>query len=382
MEWIELGDIISIRKGKKILETSNSENKVRMIMIEDLRNNNNLKYTEKNDKNVLVDKNDIVIAWDGANAGTIGYNLEGAIGSTLARLTIKPEDISSDYLGNFLRSKFREIRDNCTGATIPHISKKYLINLQIPVPPMETQKRIVEVLDKAQMLIDKRKEQIKLLDELIKSIFYDMFGDPVVNDKGWEVKKLKSMTSKIGSGATPKGGNSSYKDEGISLIRSMNVYDGKFSYNGLAFIDDNQAEKLSNVEVLEGDVLINITGASINRACIVPMEVLPARVNQHVSILRTIEGLNNYYLLYLLISKKFKQNLYNIATSGGATREAITKANLENLKILIPPIQLQNEFAKKVQLIESQKQLMEKSLKLMEDNYNSLMQRAFKGELF
>lgn len=296
------------------------------------------------------------------------------------------KEIINPYYGfyylnsNIFLNQLPQITKNSVNQSSFNITN--LKKLKIPVPPIETQKKIIEVLDKAQGLIDKRKEQIKLLDDLIESVFYDMFGDSVVNDKSWEVKKLKSMTSKIGSGATPKGGNSSYKDEGISLIRSMNVYDGKFSHNGLAFIDEKQAEKLSNVEVLEGDVLINITGASINRSCIVPMEILPARVNQHVSILRTIKGLNNYYLLYLLISKKFKQNLYNIATSGGATREAITKANLENLNIPIPSLNLQNEFAKKVGLIESQKRLMQKSLKLMEDNYNSLMQRAFKGELF
>ena len=120
------------------------------------------------------------------------------------------------------------------------------------LPPIKIQKKIVEVLDEAQKLIDNRKKQIKLLDDLIESIFYDMFGDPVKNDKGWEVKKLGELTSKIGSGSTPRGGESSYKKEGISLIRSMNIYDGKFVDKGLAFIDDEQASKLDNVKVLEG----------------------------------------------------------------------------------------------------------------------------------
>ena len=93
-----------------------------------------------------------------------------------------------------------------------------------------------------------------------------MFGDPVTNPKGWEVNFLKQITTKIGSGATPRGGKQAYKKEGISLIRSMNVYDNRFKYKNLAFIDEDQAAKLKNVIVEKGDVLFNITGASICRS--------------------------------------------------------------------------------------------------------------------
>src|SRR5699024_10375690 len=91
--------------------------------------------------------------------------------------------------------------------------------------------------------------------------------------------KLEDLTTKIGSGATPKGGKNSYKESGIRLIRSLNIYDLEFDKDGLAFIDDEQAEKLSNVEVEKDDVLINITGASVARCCKVPNDILPARVN-------------------------------------------------------------------------------------------------------
>src|SRR5699024_5306715 len=98
--------------------------------------------------------------------------------------------------------------------------------------------------------------------------------------------QLKEIALKIGSGATPRGGKGAYKAAGISLIRSMNVYDSKFEYKDLAFIDNEQAEKLSNVEVKHNDILLNITGASVARCCMVPTNVLPARVNQHVSLIR------------------------------------------------------------------------------------------------
>lgn len=262
------------------------------------------------------------------------------------------------------------------------LNKAKLRKVRIPVPPLETQHKIVEVLDQAQSLIDKRKEQIAMMDELVESVFYEMFGDPVKNEKGWDLNELCKVTSKIGSGATPKGGNAAYKEEGISLIRSMNIYDGKFVKNGLAYIDEDQAEKLKNVIINEGDVLINITGASVTRTCIVPNEILPARVNQHVAILRVNDMVESNYLQNLLISKQYKAKLYGIATSSGATREAITKKQLETLEIPVPPIELQNEFARKVEAIEHEKELLNKSLEILEENYNALMQRAFKGELF
>lgn len=156
-------------------------------------------------------------------------------------------------------------------------------------------------------------------------------------NKNWQIRKLGDVTSKIGSGATPKGGAKSYKDEGISLIRSLNVHDGRFFRRKLAFLDAEQAGKLNNVTVEQGDVLLNITGASIARCCLVPSDVLPARVNQHVSILRPKhEALIPEFLCYLLLSRQYKERLLGIGEEGGSTRQAITKGQLQSFPILIP----------------------------------------------
>lgn len=146
------------------------------------------------------------------------------------------------------------------------------------------------------------------------------------------IDTLKNLTVKIGSGSTPSGGKDSYKDSGFSLIRSMNVYDFKFEKKGLAFIDENQAKKLDGVKVEENDILFNITGDSINRTCIVPKEILPARVNQHVSIIRCKKEISSHYVNYFLIY--MKPYLMQICGVGG-TRNAITKEVLEKLQIKI-----------------------------------------------
>lgn len=162
-----------------------------------------------------------------------------------------------------------------------------------------------------------------------------------------EQVKLKDITIKVGSGATPSGGKNSYKTTGIALIRSLNVFDLKFSYEELAYINEEQAKKLNNVTIEPNDILLNITGASVARCCIVPPNLLPARVNQHVSIVRINNELANpYFIQYLLVSPYYKQKLLSIA-QGGATREALTKESIENFEIIIPKSKkVQDKIAK------------------------------------
>ncbi len=154
--------------------------------------------------------------------------------------------------------------------------------------------------------------------------------------------KLKDVCSKIGSGATPRGGKEAYKEIGLSLIRSQNVLDYRFTSDGLAFIDETQAKALDNVSVQSGDVLLNITGDSVARACIVDDRYLPARVNQHVAIIRGKPDivLQSYILYYLQMKKP---ELLQIA-SGGATRNALTKGMIEEMVVFIPSIEKQKKI--------------------------------------
>jgi type I restriction enzyme S subunit len=161
----------------------------------------------------------------------------------------------------------------------------------------------------------------------------------------WRNVKLKDLCSKIGSGATPKGGKEAYHEEGISLIRSQNILDFTFSKDGLAFIDETQAKQLSNVEVQQEDILLNITGDSVARVCQVPNNVLPARVNQHVAIIRPLKDrLNPEYLKYYLLNPPFKNYMLGLASSG-ATRNALTKVMIEDFDIALPDLPTQTRIA-------------------------------------
>lgn len=264
------------------------------------------------------------------------------------------------------------------GVTIKHLVKKALLSIPLPIPPKPTQFSIVSELDKLNELIRIKKGQLKDYDTLAQSIFYEMFGDPVENEKGWEVKKLGELCSKIGSGATPRGGNESYKDEGISLIRSLNVYNNEFRRKDLAYIDDEQAAALSNVTLLENDVLLNITGASVARCCIVPSDLLPARVNQHVCIIRPLDNvLVTIFLNKVLTNISYQIRLLALARSKGATREALPKSVVDSLLVPLPPLPLQHFFAQKIEQIEQQKAAIQKTITDLESLLAARMQYWF-----
>ena len=162
--------------------------------------------------------------------------------------------------------------------------------------------------------------------------------------------RLGDVCEKIGSGATPRGGKEAYKETGIPIIRSQNVHDWAFQSSGLAFLDDEQAKALANGEVHSNDILLNITGDSVARACEVPAEHIPARVNQHVAIIRAGKEINPTYLLAFLQFKKAE--LLNLASSG-ATRNALTKKMIENLDINLPSRKKQDSVATLLDSIQS-----------------------------
>lgn len=189
----------------------------------------------------------------------------------------------------------------------------------------------------------------------------------------WVTTRLSSVTEKIGSGATPRGGKSAYKTTGIPLIRSQNVYNNLFQSDGLAFIDDDQANGLSNVEVFPGDVLLNITGDSVARCTQAPAEFCPARVNQHVAIIRPEEAvLDARFLKYWMVSPRAQDWLLMLA-SAGATRKALTKGMIENLEIPLPPIYEQHAIARVLGALDDKIELNRQTNKTLEQ----IAQRLF-----
>lgn len=172
------------------------------------------------------------------------------------------------------------------------------------------------------------------------------------------IVKLGDICEKIGSGATPRGGKESYCAVGVSLIRSQNVLDFSFSTNGLVFINNEQTRKLGSVEVQAGDILLNITGDSVARACEVDATFLPARVNQHVAIIRgNTNHVLNKYILYFL---QWKKNYLLQLASAGATRSALTKGMIEQLEINLPTLENQRKVVETLDSLQKKINLNQK----------------------
>jgi type I restriction enzyme S subunit len=195
-------------------------------------------------------------------------------------------------------------------------------------------------------------------------------------DSPWPIHRLKDLTSKIGSGATPTGGESSYLSERVrwALVRSQNVYDWKFDFGGLAFITDEQARRLSGVTLRPRDVLLNITGASVGRSCQVPEAVLPACVNQHVAIIRANEErLDAGYLSTYLTHPDVKP--YIESFDSGGSRQGITKGHIESFAIPLPPLETQKAIARILGALDDKIELNRR----MNCTLEALAQKLFKS---
>ena len=375
MEYVKLEEICTIVSGGTPSRSKpnywNNGN-IPWIKIKDMKS----KYIDSaeefiteeglNNSSTKMLKRDTILYSIFATLGEVGIlKIDACTNQAIAGLSLKEDsNILKEYLYYYLKSKKKDVNNLGRGVAQNNINLSLLRKFKIPVIPLRQQKKIIEVLDNVSSTINNYERELALLDELVKARFVEMFGDPVTNDMLWNTDVLKDICTKIGSGSTPRGGKESYINEGISLIRSMNVHNAYFEYKDLAHITLDQAEKLNNVVVEHDDLLFNITGASVARCCVVPSDVLPARVNQHVCILRCREKINPIFLQGLLVNENYQGKLLQIAKSG-ATREAINKQQLESLEIMIPPLEFQNQFASFVQEIDKSRLLSNHSLFLI-----------------
>ena len=387
-----LGDIGKVSMCKRILKKQTSDQgKIPFYKIGTFGKTPNAFiskeiYEEFRSKYSFPKKGDILISASGTIGRRVVYDGQPAYfqDSNIVWIANDEAKVTNEYLYAFYG--YCDWNPS-KGATISRLYNDDLRRIQIPIPPLPEQQQIVAILDKSFAAIDQAKANVERNLENAKEFFQSRLEE-VFSEKGegWVEKKLGEITTKIGSGATPRGGQASYKESGISLIRSMNVHDAGFKNEKLAFIDDEQAGKLNNVTVQENDVLLNITGASVARCCIVPSKYLPARVNQHVSIIRLKKGVLFPLLLhYSLISKGNKKRLLGIGEQG-TTRQAITKTQIQIFKINYPEnqddqIQIINKIESVMKKSLDLEDIFKQKIKSLEELKKSILQKAFSGKL-
>ena len=334
----------------------------------------------------LIPKGNIILPTRMA-LGKVAINqIDVAINQDLKALIIKDNSqLDLYYLFYFLKSKSSFIESKGKGATVKGITVSLISDLQIPLPPLTLQKKIASALGKAQELINKRKAQIEALDQLTQSVFLEMFGDPWINPKKWRVKKIKEVIkNKPINGFFAK--NEQYSDKGNAKIIWISDFINKRSANihGLKKVVATE-EDIKKYQVKYGDILfcrssLNVDG--IGKAAYVPEFPKDENIIFECHIIKITlsdEVLPEFF--QVLSETKFFRNQI-IKHSKTSTMTTISQSGIMECSIIVPPVQIQNQFLQILKKIEYEKQKLQNSLSLLNDNFNSLMQQAFKGELF
>lgn len=283
-----------------------------------------------------------------------------------------PNTISSSFLKYFLLKNRpnRLVKDE----SYPSISLSDISNMCVINPPLEVQRKIAETLDTASELLAMRKKQLAELDKLIQSVFYDMFGNPVTNEKGWEIVELGKEIKVIGGYAFKSG---EFTETGIPVIKIGNINTGSFKDNNICFW--NYDKSLERYLLKPGDVVISLTGTigkeDYANVCILPVKFERYYLNQRNAKLELDESLKSSYLLYVLKEPKIKCQLTGI--SRGIRQANISNSDITSLAIPLPPIELQILFAETVQKIEEQKALVQKAIDETQALFDSLMNEYF-----
>ena len=289
------------------------------------------------------------------------------------------DNLNIAYLSYYLN--YNDLNSHITGTTRGKLTKSALSNIEILLPELEKQNIIVEILDKAQQLIDKRKKQIESLDELVKSQFIEMFGD---KDKYTYIKIEQLVSNKSDIVDGPFGSNLKtvdYVDDGVRVIQINNIGESNFRDKNKKYITEEKYKSLLKHSVVPGDIVVAKMGEPIGRACILPDYISKAVIVADCMKIRpNLAIINRKYLEFLLNTEEVKAQFRKY--SQGSTRVRLNLTMLRQIKVLYPPIELQNQFADFVKQVDKLKFEMEKSLKELEDNFNALMQKAFNGELF
>jgi type I restriction enzyme S subunit len=337
-------------------------------------------------KNVqLLKKGDVLIAASSGSISIVGkaamilQDMNAGFGAFCKVLRPNKEIVNEDYFKFYFETPHykNSISQLAEGANINNLKTEHFDNLEIYLPPLPQQQKIANILDAADALRQNDKALIAKYDELTQALFLDMFGDPVSNPKGWAEKSLYELCNKITDGThdTPLR-----LTEGIKFITGKHIRPFVIDYDNSDYVTEevhNEIYRRCNPEY--GDILYTNIGVNFATAAMNTVDYEFSMKN--VALLKyKREFLNGRFLESILNNEFFKDRLKRAFGIGGA-QQFLSLSNIKSIMILNPPLELQNQFAKRVAVIEEQKATAQKSLEHSERLFNSLLQKAFKGEL-
>ena len=369
MEKVKLGQLTNIKTGRLDVNAENPNGKYPFFTC-----SKNHTYIDE----YAFDGESVMVAGNG-DLNVKYYN--GKFNAYQRTYVIQAnENLNGKFLYYFLDSYIEKLREQSIGGVIKYIKLGNLTDAEIPLPNLATQQRIAAILDQANAIIQNNRAIVQKYDALTQSLFLDMFGDPVKNEKGWEKTELGKL------GDFKNGLNYSKSDNGFSL-KVIGVGDFKnFSrldnFSNTSIIEMNEAPR-DEFLLKDGDLLFvrsNGNKELVGRCLIVYVGDEKVSYSGFCIRLRLNSNqINSNYLVQLLQRTEFKKHIFK--NGRGANIQNINQELLCNIKIQIPPLELQNQFAERVAMIEAQKQQAQLELAKSEELFQSLLQRAFNGEL-
>lgn len=290
------------------------------------------------------------------------------------------EEINIHYLYYYLLN--RGLNDAITGTAQPQIVRQSLQKVVIKYPELEVQHQIVNRLNQVANLINKRKKQLEKLDELVKSRFIEMFGEPIANQKNLPIKLLKDISVLITNGNTPKGGSKNYVNSGIIFLRSQNVWRNNIILDDVVYIDENTHAIMRKSSVHNKDILITKTGrintenSSLGRAALYMGENNSANINGHVYLIRLDDTVIPEYVITILTGEAYRRYIRKVCV-GGIDKRQINLDQVEEFPIILPPKEQQEQFANFVKQVDKSKFEIKQSLEKLELLKKALMQKYF-----
>ncbi|MDB9413361.1 restriction endonuclease subunit S [Microcystis aeruginosa] len=302
---------------------------------------------------------------------------EFAVLSSIAILRPKKEIADSSYLGYILgfQKTIDEASKRKTGSAVRRIILKDLKQVEIPLPPLEEQRRIAAILDKADGVRRKRKEAIRLTKELLRSTFLEMFGDPVTNPKGWEIVKLEKVSESISYGITA---SADFVPTATKMLRITDIQNGEINWESVPFCSGDKKD-IQKYSIVSGDIVFARTGATTGKSFLIrhcPENTLFA---SYLIRVRPSSLISPEYLAYFFKTEFYWKQIQQ--NSSGSAQPGVNSSKLKELLIILPPIELQKGFARLDIFIQNNLMKMNNFLHQQDNLFNSLLQRAFRGEL-
>lgn len=377
----KLGDIATYINGYAFKPQDWSDEGIPIIRIQDLTGNSyqanryNGEYASKYE----VNDGDVLISWSASLGVYIWHGEKAVLNQHIFKVVFDKERISKDFFVHQVGLILENAASDAHGATMKHLTKPVFDALPFYLPPYEKQCEIAEVLDKVTSLISLRKQQLAKLDELVKARFVEMFGDPINNPMKWIISKIEDITAQEKNALKAGPFGSALKKEfyvrsGYKIYGQEQVICGDASF-GDYYIDEEKYKELKNCAVQAGDILISLVG-TYGKTLIMPDNYEAGIINPRLmKITLNKNKVTPIYFKYYFESNALKASMD--ANTHGGTMGILNLGIIRQMKIQVPPLSLQNQFAAFVERVDQQKQTVQQSLERLELMKKALMQEYF-----